>query len=242
MQWMKTTGSDEGRQSLPGGERAHLRRLRDRVGDQKGFSIIELLVAMLIATLITVAVLAVLQSTTKVFNSQNVRMLNQDDARMAINQMARYIRMATSSEDNITSLSNALATALPQDVEFYCDVDGDDKAEKVRYYLDDNILMSQTQEPVWVTGSAPHWAYGAYDTDGVVIENRVRNGTDPMFTYYRYNSGALVAFSPTTAEDRQKVVTIGLTIKVGERPDLAAKDVVLATDVLIRQRYDGGLE
>ena len=113
-------------------------------------------------------------------------MLNQDDARTAINQMTRYLRMATDSADNVTTLSNAVATALPQDIEFYCDVDGDEVAEKVRYYLEGSVLMSQTVDPEWVEGEHPYWEYGAYDTDGVVIENRVRNEeTEPMFIYYR---------------------------------------------------------
>ena len=51
----------------------------------------------------------VFRGTTSVFNSQEVRMLNQDDARTAINQMARYIRMATSSADNQSTVSNAIA-------------------------------------------------------------------------------------------------------------------------------------
>jgi prepilin-type N-terminal cleavage/methylation domain-containing protein len=226
----------------PGQGPALLCWVRHRWHDQRGFTLIELLVVMLIATIVSVAVLGVLSSTTNVFNSQSVRLLNQDDARTAINQMARYIRMATSSASNMTSQSNAVATALPQDIEFYCDVDGDDVAERMRYYLDANELMSQTQEPEWIVATEPYWEYGAYDNQGLVIENRVRNGTAALFTYYRYDSGLLEAFTPTTDAERQEIVTVGLLIKVGERPDLAAKDVVLATDVQIRQRYNWGLE
>jgi hypothetical protein len=201
------------------------------------------MVVMLIASLITVAILMVLQNTTRVFNSQQVRILNQDDARTAINQMTRYIRMMTSSEDNLTTISNAIATAGEQEIEFYCDVDGDDDAEKVRYYVEDSELRSQTQEPEGIE-TTPYWQYGEYDNEGVVIENRVRNGAVPMFLYYRYSDehGSLEAFTPTTAEQLREVVTVGVTIKVGERPDLAAKDVVLSTDVQIRQRYEGGLQ
>jgi prepilin-type N-terminal cleavage/methylation domain-containing protein len=238
----KTHDRREQRRSMHGP--ALLRMVRERLGGREGFSIIELLVVMLIASIISVAVLAILSGTTNVFNSQNVRMLNQDDARTAINQMARYVRSATSSADNMTTQSNAIATALPQDIEFYCDVDGDGVAEKVRYYLDDNVLMSQTEEPEWIEATEPYWEYGEYDTDGIVIENRVRNGTEGLFVYYRYNivSGALEECSPTTAAGRQEIVTVGIMIKVGERPDLAAKDVVLATDVQIRQRYEGELQ
>jgi prepilin-type N-terminal cleavage/methylation domain-containing protein len=219
------------------------RVLRDRLSGQRGFSLVELLVVILAGTIVSVAVLLVLRGTSTVFNSQEMRILNQDDARLAINQMSRFIRMATSSADNESSASNAIATALGQDIAFYCDVDGDGIAEKVRYYVEGSVLWSQTEDPVWVETPTPGWQYGDYDTDGVVIENRVRNEALAMFTYYRYNgAGALESFVPTSDAQRAQVVNVGITIKVGERPDLAPKDVVLSTDVQIRQRYEGGLK
>jgi prepilin-type N-terminal cleavage/methylation domain-containing protein len=209
------------------------RVLRDRLSGQRGFSLVELLVVILAGTIVSVAVLLVLRGTSTVFNSQEMRILNQDDARLAINQMSRFIRMATSSADNESSASNAIATALGQDIAFYCDVDGDGIAEKVRYYVEGSVLWSQTEDPVWVETPTP----------GVVIENRVRNEALAMFTYYRYNgAGALESFVPTSDAQRAQVVNVGITIKVGERPDLAPKDVVLSTDVQIRQRYEGGLK
>jgi prepilin-type N-terminal cleavage/methylation domain-containing protein len=217
--------------------------VRRRLSKQQGFTIVELLLVILIGSLVSVAVLMVLHGTSTVFNSQEVRILNQDDARLAINQMSRFIRMATSSADNLTTVSNAIETAYPFDIEFYCDVDGDGVADKIRYYLTGNELRSQTKAPVWVETPTPGWQYGTYDTDGVVIENRVRNETEVMFTYYRYDgAGGLEPFSPVSEADKEDVVTVRITIKVGERPDLAPKDVVLSTDVQIRQRYEGGLK
>jgi Tfp pilus assembly protein PilV len=218
--------------------------VRSRLAAQSGLTLIELLMVMLTASLISVAVLMLLQGTTRVFNSQNVRMLNQDDARTAMNQMTRYLRMATSSADNGSTLSNAIATALPQQVEFYCDMDGDEQVEKARYYLAESVLWLQSDQPIWITGTTPRWQYNGYDSNGLVIENRVRNGSDSMFTYYRYidDQGTLQAFTPVSVEDKRSIVTIGITIRVGERPDLAARDVILSTDVQIRQRYSGGLK
>jgi prepilin-type N-terminal cleavage/methylation domain-containing protein len=210
---------------------------------QRGFSMIELLVVILVASVLTTAALLFLQGTSRVFNSQEVRIQNQDDARTAMNQMTRYLRMATDSADNGTTLSNAMATASPNDIEFYCDVDGDKVAEKVRYYLVGSVLRSQTVDPEWVTGQNPYWRYGAYTTDGIVIENRVRNETSqPMFLYYRQGTLGLEAFSPSTDVQKREVVTVGVFIRVGARPDLAERDVYLSTEVQLRQRYTGGLD
>ena len=202
----------------------------------------ELLVVVLIAGVLTTAILAVLSSVTGVFASQGVRIQNQDDARTALNQITRYVRMATSSADNQTSQSNSIATALPQDLEFYCDIDGDDIAEKARYYMQGTTLRMQSVGPVWVTGSNPHWEYPAYETNGIVIQEAVRNGSAAVFRYYQYANGVLGEITPTTAPLRQRIVTIAISLTVNEKPQIARGNVVLATDVQIRQRYEGGLE
>jgi hypothetical protein len=150
--------------------------------------------------------------------------------------------MATSSADNQTSQDNAIATAQPQELEFYCDVDGDEVAEKVRYYLASTTLRMQTAEPVWNTAPQPHWEYPSYATDGIVIQNAVLNGSDPVFRYYKNSGGALVEFSPSSESARREIVTVGISLRVNEQPHVAKGNVQLATVVELRQRYTGGLE
>lgn len=226
--------------------RAHRAAWREhllRMGREGGLTLVELLVVMLIAAVISTAALITLSAVTGVFHSQQVRIINQDDARTAVNQMARYIRMATSSADNPSTLSNSIATALPQDLEFYCDLDGDGRAEKVRYYLNGTNLLQQYAPAVWKTSPKPHWEYPAYTTHALVIQDGVRNGSHPVFTYYYYDKNhGLTAFAPNTAESRRKIVTVTVSVEVNERPELAGSNVVLATDVQLRQRYEGGLK
>jgi Tfp pilus assembly protein PilE len=212
------------------------------VGRTGGFTLVELMVILIIAGLISVAVLMAFSNMSGVFHSQGARIQNQDDARMALNEITRYIRMATSSADNMSSQSNAIATALPQDIEFYCDIDGDGVAEKVRYYLSGATLSMQTAKPQ-VIAAAPYFTYPPYDTDGVVIQDAVRNGTRPVFTYsYLATDGTLQEFAPATDAERQAVVTVAVSLTVNERPDLAKGNVELATEVQIRQRYLGGIK
>ncbi len=225
--------------------------MRLRLRKQEGFTLSEWVVVGLLGGILSAAVIAVLFSLTGVFHSQGTRMLNQDSARTAINQVGRYIRMATSSADNLTTQSNSIATALPHDLEFYVDLDGDGLAEKARYYVEGDTLKMQTADPQWVTSPAPGWTYGDYETDGIIIQAGVRNGADPVFRYYKLRTGStttsvgsspLVEFEPTTAADRQLIVSIGISLVVNERTDLAKGDVHLATAVEIRQRDVRGLE
>jgi hypothetical protein len=202
---------------------------------------VELLVVVLLAAVLSGAVYGVFSSISGVFASQGVRIQNQDDARTALNEITRYLRMATSSADNQTSQSNSIEDATTQAVEFYCDLDGDGIAEKARYYLQGTNLKMRTVEPTWVLTPTPHWVYPAYTIDGVVIQNAVLNGANPVFRYYRYTGGVLVEFTPNTADLRQQIVTISIALTVNEAPKLARGNVVLTTDVQIRQRYEGGL-
>jgi prepilin-type N-terminal cleavage/methylation domain-containing protein len=219
-----------------------LRSVRVRLRSQAGFTLVELLVVVLLGGILSAAIIGVLLSVSGVFNSQGVRIQNQDDARTAINQVSRYIRMATSSADNQTSQTNSVLTALPQDLEFYCDLDGDGVAEKARYYLSGTSLKMQAVEPTWVLTPSPHWTYPTYTTDGVVVQNAIRNGTSALFRYYKNVSGSMVEFTPSTAALRQLVVTVGISLTVNEKPALAKGNVQLATNVEIRQRYEGGLK
>ncbi len=217
------------------------RLVRSRLKREGGWTLVELLVVVVLMAVIGAAILGVLSSLTGVFASQGVRIQNQDDARSALNEVTRYLRMVTSSADNQTSQSNSIADASSQAVEFYCDLDGDGIVEKARYYLQGTTLKLQTVEPTWVLTPTAHWVYPAYTIDGVVIQNAVINGANPVFRYYRYTGGALVEFTPDTAALRQQIVTISISLTVNEAPKLARGNVVLTTDVQIRQRYEGGL-
>ncbi len=225
-----------------------LHQVYRRLAATRGMTLVELCVVILIAGILAGAMYGIYQGMVHVFYSQSVRIQNQDDARLAINQVTRYLRSATSSADNQTSQSNSVATALPYDIEFYCDIDGDAVAEKIRYYLSGTSLWMQTVTPQWLTSPEPHWEYPAYTTNGEVVQDAISNrGTEPdvpVFLFYRYNeaTGGLDEFSPTTAALRKQVVTVAVNLVVNGNPTLARSDVRLATRVEIRQRYQGGLE
>ena len=206
-----------------------------------GFTLIELLVTMMVAAIMAAAILGIYSSALHTFAAQQVRIQNQDDARLAINQMSRYLRMAASSEANLTTRSDAIAYAQAQDIVFYADLDGDGDTDKARYYLSGLALRMQTAAPDM--SQAPP-VYPAYQTDAVIIEG-VRNGAAPLFRYSTYDEGAgsLVPLASTsTFDDREKILAVDISLVVNEIPELTASSIELDTRVQIRQRYDGGLE
>jgi prepilin-type N-terminal cleavage/methylation domain-containing protein len=215
--------------------------IRRRTSAQAGFTLVELLVVILIAGVVATAVCGLYLGILRTTFDQTTRIQNQDDARLAMYTMSRLIRAACSSDTNMTSLSDSLVIANPQELVFYVDVDGDDRAERVRYYLSGATLRMQTAEP---EDTNPVTYPTGYSTDGIVIMEGVRNGTKAIFTYFGCDKNTTALYTiptPNTDALRRAVVAITIDLDVNEHPQLTKGVVQLATRVLIRQRYDGGL-
>jgi prepilin-type N-terminal cleavage/methylation domain-containing protein len=217
------------------------RALNTSLAGCRGFTMVELLVVIILAGVISGAMLGVYVGVVRSFAASGNRIINQDDARLAVNAMARYVRMASSSASNLTTVSDSIASALPQELVFYADIDGNGKADKVRYYLSGASLRMATVAPTMTT-SPP--SYAAYTSDGIVVLNGVQNGATAIFTYYKYDSmqqNLIVIANPTTAADLLSIVAVGVSLYVNEAPQLNKGNVQLDTLIQIRQRFNGGL-
>lgn len=228
---------------LPGGaparEPVHQTALPPAEPDREsGFTLVELMVTILVVGIMAGAILGVFVTTLRTFSTGQVRMQNQDDARLAMNQVTRYLRMASASESITTTRSDAIEVAAAQDVVFYADLDGDGVVEKLRYYTSGTTLRMQTAEPNMA--DLPPTYPDIYDTDAEVIQGGVRNGTTALFRYYRAGESTPMTLT-NTFDLREEIAVIEITLYVNEVPELSRSNVRLVSRVLIRQRYDGGL-
>ena len=210
-------------------------------GSHRGFSLVELLVVMAVASVLAAAVLATFITTIHTFSTQEIRIQNQDQARQAMDQLTRFIRMATSSALNTTTQSDAIAVAQPTEIVFYADVNGDDHPDKVRYYVSGTQLKMQSVAPLWSTTSLT-WSYPAYPNNGVVVVG-VKTGST-LFTYYKYQSGALVqvAYGSTDPNVLKSITTVNVNLEITVLPQWTSPaPVQISSSVQIRQRYPWGL-
>jgi type II secretory pathway pseudopilin PulG len=214
----------------------------------RGFTLIELLVVCLTAGLLGMAILGVYESLMRSWADTSHRIVNQDDARYAINEISRYIRMAESSASNLSSQSDAIFLATSSELVFYADLNGDALSEKCRYYLDGTTLRLATLAPD--TSTAPPTYPTAYSSDGVVIMQGIQEPN--LFTYYKMNpayasnpipaNDTLVPVeNPTSAAELRSIIAVDISLRVNETPGMPKANVALDTRVQIRQRYNGGL-
>jgi len=184
-----------------------------------------MMVTILVVGIMASGILSVFVTTLRTFSTGQVRMQNQDEARLAMNQMTRYLRMASASESITTTRSDAIETAAPQEVVFYADIDGDGIAEKVRYYLSGTTLRMQTAEP---NMAAVPPTYPEYSTTGEVIREGVRNGSTALFNYYA--AGGTSPMSVTNTFDlRETISLVDITLYVNEVPELSRSNVRLVS-------------
>jgi prepilin-type N-terminal cleavage/methylation domain-containing protein len=130
--------------------------------DQSGFTLVELLVAIALASVVfgaTLTVLDVFQSGARIDQQRNE---NQDSARSAVDRLARQLRNVVSPS---TEKAGALLQAQPYTVAFQT-IDSSKApagenttgAELVRYCLDDSIPSSEIlwqQVKRWTSAKAP---------------------------------------------------------------------------------------
>jgi prepilin-type N-terminal cleavage/methylation domain-containing protein len=190
-----------------------------KIPPPNGFSLIEILVAISILTLvITIGsdfIITGFRATT--FNSEQDTAVQQ--ARRAMEIITKEIRGANSSElgDYPLSLTEA------NDFIFYSDTDDDGQTEKIRYFLNGIVIMCVITEPD---------AANSYNHAGATstVATYLNNGAMPIFTYYDndYNQTSII----------NNIRLINIKLQVNVTPARAPNDYYLESDVNLRNLKD----
>jgi prepilin-type N-terminal cleavage/methylation domain-containing protein len=196
--------------------------------NNKGFTLVELLVAVAISACVLTAICSLYVSSDKVYTAQNQVAQAQQDARAGLDILGREIRMAgfiapadriaintdvglPVSDGTNESLEEATATSIT----FEVDTDNDGVTETVRYAYDPNpaILAITRQEWTWNGAGWQEWTDGTGNPLGPLTI--IPNVTACIFVYDTDADPAngTLAF-PLTAADRSTVRVVTITIEV----------------------------
>lgn len=193
----------------------------------KGFTLVEILVVMGIATLLGLGAITLLRDTT-VFQGVFRQGLNSvDEGRKILRPLVGEVRSASSAHNG----AYALEVAEDETLVFYSDIDNDNLIERVRYFIDEGTLKKGVIEP---TGSP--LGYTGNEQISWVIQD-VTNGTTPLFEYFdtNYDGTTEPLAQPVTTGD---VRLIKITIIIDHDPERPPEPVELTTQMTIRNLKD----
>jgi len=115
--------------------------LSKSVNNNRGFTIVELLVAIVImGSVLAIATTMIVQSFN-VFRSSTYRMSAGQMAEMAVNRTSLYLRSAVEDEDNIFGCLND-----DNNIEFYAYHPDHEEVVKIKFELEDNDLTTNAYD------------------------------------------------------------------------------------------------
>jgi prepilin-type N-terminal cleavage/methylation domain-containing protein len=146
-----------------------------------GFTLIEILVAVAIVTMLGGAMVAFQQSVLKNTKFIQSSLLSQQQARKTLTTFVKEVRVAAPSASGAYAIESAGTSSLV----FYANIDKDAAIERVRYFYATssanavlNTLRKGTIDPVGTT-------YPAANERFSTVVGYMKNSTStPIFTYY----------------------------------------------------------
>jgi type II secretory pathway pseudopilin PulG len=195
-----------------------------RLRDEAGFSIIELLVAMTVGIGVLFAVLALLDTSTRLSASTVDRVETTSRARLAVDLLTRQVRSQLCLGTDLP----AMTAATPTSMTFYGSLAPEASPLIVqRRTLTYDAATRRLLESVWTgAGTRPNVTFDTAPKTSVIADGIVPNATRPVFEYYRFQvpaGGATavparIATTPLGADDLARTIQVGMNfVAVGRR-------------------------
>lgn len=215
--------------------------MRGRLRNDDGFSLIELLVAMSVGTVVVLAAFTVLDMSISTQSSATDRIETVQRGRQTMNEMSRVIRSHTCLGDNKPGIVEATATSLrlhsaigPERL-----VPGFQRIHDRRIVYDSSARTITLQQYDGTDASTPQTVtFSGTVSSSRVIGDQIRlDGSTPFFRYYTFQgdpAAATLQLNPgvgaLSETDRRKVVRIEVRYLVRTRDNEASTRYSLFTN------------
>lgn len=189
----------------------------------RGYTVLEIVIvaaltAMLMATLMRFVVVGYPFSKVTFLQARS-----NETATLQLKRISRELREVRPADNG----AYPLVEMLPQRIVFYADVDGDPSIERVRYELVDTDLQRSIINP---TGNPAKYDTGTEQVRTVATS--IRNGNDPIFTYYGGNYPA--DSTPLTPVDLTEVKYIEFFLRIDVDPAVDPAAVEVRSQIQLR--------
>lgn len=193
---------------------------------EHGFSLVELLVAMTIGTIVMLGALTVLDRGFQLQKESQDRTDAAQKGRLAMDRIVRALR----SEVPICPAKSALSSADANSLTFTVDYSGGTTPER-RTITYDSVNKTLTEYSYKSSAGPPYTFPGSPTTTRVLLTNVVPDGTNPIFKYWADSGTGLGANTvinpPLTSNDMAATAQIDINFRA--RPQGVASTDKLAT-------------
>ena len=205
---------------------------KKRLFSQKGLTLVEMLVAMLIFSVILIGTLLLIKYIYKNYGYAMEQGLSLNEVQRGIKVLEDDIRGVRPADSG----AYAVVSADKSSFVFYADVDNDRITERVHYYLQNQTIKKGITKP---SGTPP--SYPAQDqTTTTLVTHVINTAAQPLFYFYDTNYPADQTNNPIAAPvtDVNKIRLVKVDIFYNLNPFRAPDNVRLESFVEMRNLKD----
>jgi prepilin-type N-terminal cleavage/methylation domain-containing protein len=215
-------------------------RLAARLRREDGFTLVEMLVACVIGTVVMGAAFMILDLANGLSQSVDARVDTTSRARTAMEQVTRELRSQVCLQPGTAAITNGQDNS----VTFYTYLGGPTGYSPERHTITWNPATRELTDYAFVgTGTPPNMTYPATATrTNTLLSNVDPVGTTPIFSYYTWTASGTVSptvalATPLSAAGAQATVRIAVQFKVspsGNAHPTVNQTTILQNDVFVR--------
>jgi len=224
--------------------RKRLDLARHDAGDDRGVTMMELLVAMFLFGVLATLLVTAVTTFSRTFTKDRVATENTSISATGMNEVTRVVRASTMLERTGDDLA-PFAVAKPEELTLYAYIDTNSATpQPVKVEFKVNATTRILTETRWkakpLAAGSPYWDFEATPYSKRTIARKIvvpATGAQTMFTYYSINSTTLLEekmvppATGLTAANLLKVAVIEVNLTVQSDPTARAKPVTIINRV-----------
>ena len=205
------------------------RALRPFIADERGLTLVELMMASALLSLVLAASAAALASYQRTAASSDVRLENLGEAEAIMDVVTRDIRTATRPAAG----ESPFVYAGANEVRFYANLRTTTGAKYVRLYVDSATgrVIEEATEP---TGSPPYSYPASYPSSGAVVRvvgrHFANDAAQPLLTYVD-DEGNVLSGNPLSSDQRLQIDAVRVDLSIRKSTSLSVRATTVRTMV-----------
>jgi prepilin-type N-terminal cleavage/methylation domain-containing protein len=205
------------------------RVLRPFVHDERGMTLVELMMATAMLSLVLAASGAALASYQRTAAGSDIRLENLSEAETIMDVVSRDLRTATRPSAG----ESPFVYAGANEVRFYANLRTTNGAKYVRLYVDSATgrVIEEATDP---TGSPPYTYPASYPSSGAIIRvvgrHFANTAAQPLLTYLDDQGNALTG-DPLTSDQSLQINAVQINLSIRKSTSLSVKATTVRTTV-----------